>query len=115
LFFFSGWRLIPLTVGLAIYAKLLGAEIAREQRSSISLAIFLLALTLAGYFGVYLITPYDLRWHLRFSLDRLFLQLWPSALLVFFMAVRTPEQWIAKRPVELPSEESVPLALDKAA
>jgi hypothetical protein len=115
LFFFSGWRLIPLTVGLAIYAKLLGAEIAREQRSSISLAIFVLALTLAGYFGVYLITPYDLRWHLRFSLDRLFLQLWPSALLVFFMAVRTPEQWIAKRPVELPSEESVPLALDKAA
>jgi hypothetical protein len=58
----------------------------REDRSS----VLALLLTLAGYFFIYLITPYDLRWHLRFSLNRLFLQLWPSAVFLFFLAVRIP-------------------------
>ncbi|HYA98054.1 MAG TPA: hypothetical protein VEH49_08165, partial [Methylomirabilota bacterium] len=47
-----------------------------------------LVLTLAGYFAVYLITPLDLNWHLRFSLGRLFLQVWPSALFLFFVGAR---------------------------
>jgi hypothetical protein len=44
-------------------------------------------LTLAGYFFIYLITPRDIYWHLRFSLNRLFLQLWPSAIFLFFVAL----------------------------
>jgi len=44
-----------------------------------------LTLTLAGYFLIYLITPYDLYWHLRFSLNRLFLQLWPAVIFLFFL------------------------------
>ena len=44
-------------------------------------------MTLAGYFFIYLITPRDIYWHLRFSLNRLFLQLWPSAIFLFFVAL----------------------------
>jgi len=35
-----------------------------------------------GYYAVYLTTPMDLRWHLGSSLPRLYLQIWPSALLL---------------------------------
>jgi hypothetical protein len=37
---------------------------------------------LVGYYALYLITPIELQVHLDTSLDRLFLQLWPSALLL---------------------------------
>ena len=47
-----------------------------------------LVLTLAGYFAIYIITPRDLYWHLRFSLNRLFLQIWPSAIFLFFLFCR---------------------------
>jgi len=56
-----------------------------HREPGIAMAIITLALTLAGYFAIYLITPYDLYWHLRFSLNRLFLQLWPSAIFIFFL------------------------------
>ena len=46
-----------------------------------------LSVTFAGFFVIYLITPYDLYWHLRFSETRLFLQLWPSVICLFFLAI----------------------------
>ena len=45
---------------------------------------------LAGYYGFYLIMPNDIEWHLRSSLDRLFLHLWPAAVFVLFYAVSSP-------------------------
>jgi hypothetical protein len=36
-----------------------------------------------SYFGVYLITPLDLTWHLFYSSERLLLQIWPCFLLLF--------------------------------
>ena len=42
---------------------------------------------LAGYYGVYLLTPQDLAWHLDSSLVRLLLQLWPLAILTWSLAV----------------------------
>ncbi len=50
-------------------------------------SVMTLALTLSGYFAIYVITPNDLYWHLRFSLNRLFLQVWPSGLFLFFLFV----------------------------
>jgi hypothetical protein len=48
------------------------------------------ALVLAD-FSVYIVTPYDLAWHLQTSLGRLFAQLWPCLLLAVFAGLRTPE------------------------
>jgi dolichyl-phosphate-mannose-protein mannosyltransferase len=87
-FRFGHWLLIPgslLLVGLYLGA---GKEEQRVTQPGLRTSVLALALTLAGYFAVYLITPYDIYWHLRFSLGRLFLQLWPATVFLFFLAVR---------------------------
>jgi hypothetical protein len=57
----------------------------------------LLALMLAGFYAVYVVTPKDLAWQLEFSLDRLLLQLWPSALLAFFLFTAGPTEASGRR------------------
>ena len=46
---------------------------------------------LVGYFFVYMTTPIDLTFYLATSIDRLLLQLWPSALLALFLCLGDPE------------------------
>ena len=41
-----------------------------------------LVLTACGYCALYLVTPYNLSWHLATSADRLLVQLWPSIVFV---------------------------------
>ena len=82
---FGDWLLIPGTVLLAgLYFAVPGKRVQTDGPGSRASRIAL-SLTLAGYFLIYLITPYDLYWHLRFSLNRLFLQLWPAAIFLFFL------------------------------
>jgi hypothetical protein len=54
-----------------------------------------LAFMLAVDFAVYLTTPLDPAWHLESSLDRVLLQLWPTALLA--LAIGAPAPWRAAR------------------
>lgn len=49
--------------------------------------VLAIIITLLGYFWIYVITPYDVYWHLRFSLNRLFLQLWPATLFLSFVRI----------------------------
>jgi hypothetical protein len=51
-----------------------------------------LGLLTAGYFWVYLTTPWDLVFHVKYSIDRLLMQQWPGFVLLFFLAARTPEE-----------------------
>jgi hypothetical protein len=83
---FGEWWPIPGTVLLAGLYFLLRK---REHRNSLAVraSAWTLAFMLAGYFAIYIITPYNLHWHLRFSLSRLFLQLWPCTIFLFFMAM----------------------------
>jgi hypothetical protein len=53
---------------------------------------------LAGYIGVFLITPFDLVWQLQTSLYRLLAQLWPSFLLAAFAIMSAPESIAAQTP-----------------
>ena len=46
---------------------------------------------LGGYLFAYVITPYDLEWHIGSSIRRLFIQLWPAWVFIFFYCVRGPE------------------------
>lgn len=91
-FVFGHWFLIPGTVLLLAYSLLMGRHRDEKQQSAATISCLTLALTVAGYFTIFVITPYDLRWHLWSSLNRLFLQLWPSVLFLFFMLVRTPAE-----------------------
>jgi hypothetical protein len=47
---------------------------------------------LAGFFFVYIVSPFNLEWHLDTSLDRLLLQVWPLAVFAYFAVVQTPER-----------------------
>jgi hypothetical protein len=92
LFLFGQWWLVPGTVMLAGYYFLVGRRAHGESESGIRISTIAVGFMLAGYFAIYIMTPYDLHWHLKYSLNRLFLQLWPSAIFLFFMVMRTPEQ-----------------------
>lgn len=94
-FLFGHWVLVPAPLLGVGYAWLLGKNNQPEKKPVIMTSGLVLGLTAAGYFVAYLITPYDLSWHLRYSLNRLLVQLWPSMVFLFFMTVRTPEQAVA--------------------
>jgi hypothetical protein len=52
----------------------------------------ILILMVTGYFAVYLLTPLPLEYHLATSLNRLYLQLWPSLIFLFFMLASAPQE-----------------------
>jgi len=98
---FGDWLLIPGTIALSVLYFFFGKNRKTERTPGFRIGLITLALTLAGYFAIYVITPYDLYWHLRFSLSRLFLQLWPSAILLFSLKS------------SLPTKKSAQLAVSK--
>jgi hypothetical protein len=84
---FGEWWMIPLPIVMLVLYFLPRGNLKGGEKETIRAYAAALILTLAGYFFIYLITPRDIYWHLRFSLNRLFLQLWPSAIFLFFVAV----------------------------
>jgi hypothetical protein len=85
---FGHWRLLPGTFLLPGLYFATGVEPTRNSGPGFRSSRLALVLTLCGYFAIYLITPYDIYWHLRFSLTRLFLHLWPSTIFLFFLTFR---------------------------
>lgn len=96
---FGSWgvSIVPL---LAFYLLLLGIGIEEKQKANVAGSLIALGVMLAGYFMIYVISPRDLEWHLSTSVDRLYSQLWPSFVFVFFLIVRTPEQALLRGRVD---------------
>jgi hypothetical protein len=89
----EGFRFNPGAAGvvlLGLYLALMGVRTQAQDRPAWRTAVTVSILMLAGYFGVYLITPHDLHWHLLTSLNRLFIQLWPTCIFLCFMVARSP-------------------------
>ncbi|MDF1664533.1 MAG: hypothetical protein P1V97_22410 [Planctomycetota bacterium] len=59
------------------------------NKSTILSAVGIIGLMALGYFIVYLTTPRDLDWHLKWSIRRLMLQLWPCLQLVCFLWMKS--------------------------
>ena len=57
-----------------------------------------LAVTAAAEYGLYLVTTADLNWHISTSVSRLVAQLWPSLIWLFFLTLRTPEEYMQASP-----------------
>ena len=85
---FGHWLLLPGTLLLPGLYFATGIQTTRNSGPGFRTSRLALVLTLCGYFAIYLITPYDIYWHLRFSLTRLFLHLWPSTIFLFFLTFR---------------------------
>ena len=80
----AGFPLLVLLLCLGVWLGFAGRSGESRWLAAGALA---LSLQLAGYYFVYLITERDLAWHLGTSNLRLLVQLWPSALLLFFVAL----------------------------
>ncbi|HTS08497.1 MAG TPA: glycosyltransferase family 39 protein [Candidatus Eisenbacteria bacterium] len=93
-FRFGAWWIVPLTIGLLALYFVTPHDARLDQSAARRASMWTLGLTLAGYFAIYVITPNDLYWHLRFSLNRLFLAVWPCVLFLFFSSVslRSPQK-----------------------
>lgn len=78
----SLWALVP-------FALLLGGKVEGRNRPAIITSALTLTIVLMGYFFVYVITPFDLSWHLQTSVLRLLIQVWPSFVLTYFLIVNT--------------------------
>jgi hypothetical protein len=94
------WELMYIGPGavvvLALAFALLGPA-PRQARRGAALPLLVLSLMLLGYLAVYATTPKDVYWHLKTSLHRLYMHLWPLALLGYFLMVATPEEALARR------------------
>ena len=87
----TGGFIVPVILVLAVYLYLVKARIHPTARMTVHTLGLTIALMLAGDFGVYQLLSYALDFQLRTSLDRIFLQLWPAALLAFFFVANTPQ------------------------
>jgi hypothetical protein len=87
-FRFGHWLWIPGSVVVAGVSIAWGWDRAVTAKPGVCTSAMALAFTVVGYAAVFLITPYDIHWHLRFSLVRLLLQLWPSVLFLLFLSLR---------------------------
>ena len=84
-----------IVVLMAVYFLISGLDRSGTVKKQISSHVILLLLMLGGYLFAYVITPYDLRWHVDSSIRRLFIQLWPAWVFLFFYCVRGPEKSVA--------------------
>jgi len=91
---FGGWGIgiLPILFAYALIFKLAPSSRLRPAYLAISLILILQAI---GYYGIYLITPYDLQWHIDFSLGRLVFQLYVPFLFLFFTIVTDVENALA--------------------
>ena len=89
---FGGWNLLGIIPVLIIYFLLFRLPVVKELRPAYLAGITIIAVQLLGDYGVYLITPYDLTWHLSYSIERIVLQVFPIIAFLILCASRTPEE-----------------------
>lgn len=75
-------------VMIALFA--IGLREGAFEARTLRMLTILVPFILAGEWIVYLLSPYDLDWHLRTSLSRLYLHVWPAFVFAGLLAVRLP-------------------------
>jgi hypothetical protein len=89
----GSWPLSIIIV-LLVYAYIMGT---RRPDSFTEKALAIIPLSqFVIYILIYVITPYDLEWHLNYSMSRLLIHLFPLGMLSFFLFVNTPEAALNK-------------------
>ena len=86
----GGWYSVGIYMILGAYFLLFQSRI-RDKSGAVLIVFTILAIQIMGYYGVYLISPYDLEWHIGYSLNRLFMHIYPAAVFLVLAATQTPE------------------------
>lgn len=88
-YFLANWSLIiPLIPLLLVFRFLFGSKQTQQEKTAIRKMIMRLCLLAAIYFGIYLITPNPLQWHIETSMDRLFMHILPGGVFIIFSRVQ---------------------------
>jgi len=92
---FGSWRIAPVAVGiipvLLLYFLLAGMGDGVDKRQAYLPLGTILIIQLVGDYVAFLVTPYDLTWHLSYSTSRLALQAFPLFLFAVLAAARPVE------------------------
>ena len=82
---FWAWN-TPRPIGMIpfIAAYTLAASLLCGLRRRQLVVGFPLVVMLLGYYGAYVLTPHDLKWHIQFSVTRLLVHIWPAAVYLCF-------------------------------
>jgi Dolichyl-phosphate-mannose-protein mannosyltransferase len=98
---FGSWDFAPLAIGilpiLLLYWLFFRSSIRGTERAAFLASSIILGVQLAGYYAAFLITPYDLTWHLSYSTDRLMLQVFPLLLFLILCASIPAEQVVGSK------------------
>ena len=99
---FGSWGIGPWFIGiipiLALYYALFHAPILGPERRGYYAVGLILVLQLVGDYGAFLITPYDLTWHLSYSTQRLIIQVFPLFLFLIMAASSPVEALLGSSP-----------------
>ena len=79
---------------LPLYLVLLGRRSKIREGIAIYQILLLLCFMLSGLFFAYIITPHELSWQINTTSSRIFTQLLPGIIFVFFMIVNSPRESI---------------------
>jgi len=83
------WMLIVFPV----FILLMGRSDKKQNNPGIYTSLLILTTMICGYFTVFLVYPLDnLEWLLEITVERLFLQILPSLIFVFFLIIAAPEE-----------------------
>ena len=86
----GGWP-FPILLILVVHRFVFRRSDAAGDRRGILAILILLGLQVAGYCSAFLFSPYDLEWHLGYSIERLWIQLYPALLFLHFATVAGPD------------------------
>jgi len=89
--FLMGGFLLPMVLILGLYWFLVRFHVEERERTSLATVLVALGLMLAGEFAIFVVFPPDIIAQLKLSLARVYMQLWPAALLAFFLAANPPQ------------------------
>jgi hypothetical protein len=90
-------RVASTLIILAAFLALAGIRVASKEAPALAASTLALLLVIAGYWVVYLTTPFELGWHLGTTLNRLLLQLWPSFVFMLFLITRPLDQPVPEK------------------
>lgn len=87
---FGSWGIPGLTIGilpmLLLYWLLFRQPLKDQLKPAYTAGALIIAIQMVGYYGAYLVSPYDLAWHLAYSSTRIMLQIFPLLLMLILSA-----------------------------
>ncbi|MBW2449936.1 MAG: phospholipid carrier-dependent glycosyltransferase [Deltaproteobacteria bacterium] len=92
---------------MAVYFFISGYDRSDNTKKHALTHVILLTLMMCGYLFAYVITPYELEWHIGSSIRRLYMQVWPAWVFLFFYCLKGPEFIGAKEQPEILSRKNL--------